>query len=556
MCSVFLHFVLVISLSAATPAADAEHSLSGSISFEGVGGGKVVLQLFGLDGPLNVERIYSGEGAAATLALDSLGDFSFQGLPAGNYILIAFIDADGDGMLDFDPPEPFGWFQTTDRLLFAPLDLRNGDISDAVIKLRLPTPFPKGGKGCDHGALRWIKGLPVLQLWGTSEERGFAHGYLVGRQIIDFFEYYILEFMIRSAKQYEEFYVPFYETRFKLPEEFRRELEAVIAGMKAEGTDMRVDLLGRDFNATDMLAINAYIERRAATPVEPVKKEECSQFAFWGAATEGSDVNGGLIAGRNMDGEIDLRKVTVSNFLTFAVEPSEPGRKRWVSTMWPGFVGTISGVNEDGFYSMENAGPTGPGPVVGGLVPCSWVERHLLETLGADATPDSVQAAMDEFRCEGGGVTSAGSLILWAVPFKGQENPAFFYEGDRNGGVMRKPAQVRPLDPNNIMGTNHYRVYGVDEKGPNYNFGRDVYCWRYQAGLAALEAWRRIGRKVGVAEMKQLLQTVASGSTEYAVIFLANERRILIADDDLKADLWDAPYMDWIEFEFDELFQR
>jgi hypothetical protein len=122
--------------------------------------------------------------------------------------------------------------------------------------------------------------------------------------------------------------------------------------------------------------------------------------------------------------------------------------------------------------------------------------------------------------------------------------------------MMRTPMQVRPLDPHNIMGTNHYRVYGVDERGPNYNFGRDVFCWRYEAGLAALEAWSRTGRKVGIAEMKQLLQTVARGSTEYAVIFLANERRILIADDDLKADLWDAPHLKWIEFEFDELFRR
>jgi uncharacterized protein (DUF2141 family) len=548
-------FVLVAILSASLATAE-ERTLSGSIVFDGSTRGETVLRLFNVDDRPRLEQIYSGESATATLSLDSPGEFSFGALPVGRYILVAFVDANGNGVLDFDPPEPLGWFQTDDDLLLAGIDLTNRNVSGVKIKLRLPAPFPENGKACEHGALLRIKGLPVLQLWGTAQERGFAQGYLVGDQIIDFFEFYVLEYMIRSAKRYEEFYVPFYQTRFSLPEEFERELDAVIAGMKAARTDMRVETLGRDFNRTDLLAINAYIERRAAMPVEPVKQEECSQFAFWGPATEGTDVRGGLISGRNMDGEIDYRKVTVSHFLTFAVEPSEPGRKRWVSTMWPGFVGTISGVNEDGFYSMENAGPTGPGQVVGGLVPCSWVERHLLETLGGDATPESVLAAMNEFRCEGGGVSAAGSVILWAVPYAGQEAPAFIYEGDRNGGMMRTPMQVRPLDPHNIMGTNHYRVYGVDERGPNYNFGRDVFCWRYEAGLAALEAWSRTGRKVGIAEMKQLLQTVARGSTEYAVIFLANERRILIADDDLKADLWDAPHLKWIEFEFDELFRR
>jgi len=32
--------------------------------------------------------------------------------------------------------------------------------------------------------------------------------------------------------------------------------------------------------------------------------------------------------------------------------------------------------------------------------------------------------------------------------------------------------------------------------------------------------------------------------------------RILVAVDDLKPDLWDAPYMKWVELGFDELFAR
>ena len=550
--------VVLFFPGASTAAAPSQEtcSLSGTVSYAGEAAGPVLIRLHRLEGGVTLEKAYGTEQAFRELKLSAPGEFRFKDLPADEYFAAAFIDLDGDGELDFDPSEPYGWYATDDHLVFAAIDLSQGDVDDVEILLRTPSRFPAAEKQIDNGALRRIKGLPVLQLWGTAEERGFAHGYLVGRQIIDFFEFYILENMVRSVAKYEDFYVPFFESRFGLPPEFEREMYAVIAGMKASGIDMCVRLLGRDFNRTDLLAINAYIERRAAKAVEPVSTKECSQFAFWGAQTEGSELRGGLIAGRNMDGEIDLRKVTVSHFLTFAVDPAEPGRKRWVSTMWPGFVGTISGINEDGLYSMENAGPSGPGPVVGGIVPCSWVQRYALENAGAEATPESVSALMGRFRCGGGGVTAAGSVILWAVPFDGQEAPAFIYEGDRNGGLMRLPAQVRPTAPTNIMGTNHYRVYGVGDKGPGYNFGRSIFCWRYAAGLAALEAWDRVGRPVGIEEMKQLLQTVARGTTEYSVIFLANEKRILIAVDDLKPDRWDAPYLEWHEYRFDELFER
>jgi hypothetical protein len=258
-----------------------------------------------------------------------------------------------------------------------------------------------------------------------------------------------------------------------------------------------------------------------------------------------------------MDGEVDLRKVTVSHFLLFAVEPSEPGRRRWVSAMWPGFVGTISGINEEGLYSMENAGGTGPGPVVDGLTPCSWVQRFMLENAGKQSTPESIAASIDRFRSAGGGAFGAGSIILWAVPYEGQSNPAFVSEGDRFGTAIRTPADVAPVCRNDIMATNHYRVYGVDPHRPGLYFGKEPSFssrWRYETGMNTLEAWRRQRKPLGTAEMRRLLQSVAHGATEYSVIFRANEMSLDVAVDDLAADLWDAPYHPWVTYEFEELF--
>jgi hypothetical protein len=469
------------------------------------------------------------------------------------------MDRDGNNKLGFDPPEPFGWFAASPGGSWDPIDLTRFDASGRDLRLRVPTAFPQTDKIVEHGALLRKKGLPVLQLWGTAEERGFAHGYLVGRQIIDFFEFYVVEDSWRSAKDYQDTFVPFLEGRFRYPEEFLNECDAVIMGMRASGIDMGVGLLGRDFNRTDLLAINAYIERRAAFPGPDPHPSSCTQVAFWGERTRGGGLDGGLVAARNMDGECDIRKVTVSHFLVFAVDPAESGRKRWVSTMWPGFVGTISGVNEEGLYSMENAGGSGPGPVPDGIVPCSWIQRFILEKQGREASPESVLEMLRPFVCSTGGITAAGSIILWAVPYAGQDSPAFVYEGGRTGFALRTPTEVRPGDPTTIMASNHHLKYGFDPGRPDESLGSPVSFssrWRYETAMHTLEAWFRRGEPLGVDQAVRILQQVAHGTTEYAVIFKANERRLLIAVDDLEPDMWDAPYCEWKDFHFDELFER
>ena len=70
----------------------------------------------------------------------------------------------------------------------------------------------------------------------------------------------------------------------------------------------------------------------------------CSQFVFWGELVDPRELPGEQpVAARNMDGECDVRKVTVTHFLLRAVEeaesPGPPGERdgrRYVSALWPG----------------------------------------------------------------------------------------------------------------------------------------------------------------------------------------------------------------------------
>ncbi|MBN1223533.1 MAG: hypothetical protein JXB23_09805 [Candidatus Aminicenantes bacterium] len=539
-------------------------SLTGNLHFDGEHAGNVIVALFKLEVPiegqvsrLSKENIYGSIDPFRTFRLEKPAEYTFDRLIPGHYSVLAFIDTDGNGALGFDPPEPFGWFTSSPGGSWDPIDITQSNATGCDFSLRVPTRFPGEDKIIEHGSLIRMQGLPVLQLRGTAEERGFAHGYLIGKQILDFFEFYIIEDSWHSAKRYQETFVPFLEGHFDYPPEFLKECDAVIKGMIASEMDMRVEVLDRDFNRTDLLAINAYIERRAAYP--GVNPSSCTQFAFWEAQTEGSKNRGGLIAARNMDGECDVRKVTVSHFLVYAVDPAESGHKRWVSTMWPGFIGTISGINEEGLYCMENAGASGPGPVPDGVIPCSWIQRIILEKQGSEASPESVIKMMKLFKCSTGGITAAGSIILWAVPFSGQISPAFVYEGGRTGFAVRLPSDVPPIESNNIMASNHHLFYGFNPERPSESLGSQVSFssrWRYETGMHTLKAWSRLGKFLGLEEAKKLLQQVAHGTTEYSVIFLANEGRVLIAVDDLKTDMWDAPYMEWKEFHFDEFFEK
>ena len=479
------------------------------------------------------------------------GKYSLQ-LEEGTYSVFAYADTNQNGRWDPDVPEPFGSYTKKSGGCFDSVVIGELNTSGLDINLKAPKHFPTERRSAPGGTFTRIKGYPVLQLSGDARARGFAHGKLVAAQIVDFFRFYILEDKLRSAGAYEDGFAKFLNSHFAYPEPFVAECEAVIDGMKASGADLHIQELARDFSLTDLYAINGYIETRAM-------RSSCTQFAAWGPRTESTDVDGGMVTGRNMDGEIDIRKVTVSHFLIYAVEPSEVGQKRYISMMWPGFVATISGINEDGLYAMENAGLTGPGDVVDGLVPIAWTMRETLAKLGSDITPPSLQRFVDRYDNSAGGVSGPGCILLFATPFVGQKHPAFVFEGDRFGDAIRTDGEVKPHLPNVLVCSNHHQKYGVDLKKPDVVFDKTPSfssLWRYESGMHKLEAWDRIDRRVGTQEMRELLQTVAHGATEYSIITRPNKLEFDVAVASMKPELWDAPYCSWTTFAFEEVFWK
>ena len=436
-----------------------------------------------------------------------------------------------------------------------------------------------------NGRLHMKKNIPVLELWGNARERGYAHGYLIAEQILDFFSYFILEGTAVSCDLYEHKWIPMFEqsvagganTPYYFEPELLQEASSVISGMRDSGVSLYLPTLNRDFTMLDLLAINSYIELEYLNKdfEDDYKKEDtvaCTQFAFWNTQTRKvPSVYGNTIVGRNMDGELDFRRATVTNFVTFAVTPSSGSK--YVSMMWAGFLGTLSGVNEHGQYLMMNYGvSSNENPEWNRVVPVNWIARQLLAYPSVPIEKANAQTALQQiqrFNAKTGGPCITGCVLFFAKPYVNgsTDSPAYVYEGDYRNGLMRLPTEADPRHIDDvILASNHYHKYGVDPRtGPHYNFGRLMYfdtLVRYQAGSSRVKSYHDVHHiKGNVSEVltEEVLQTVAHSTTEHSIVVknVGNKERWIYIALARLTDMhvgWDAPFLEWQSFKFEDFF--
>lgn len=473
------------------------------------------------------------------------------------------------------------------------------------------------------GVLKPLGNAHLLQLFGSPYEKGLAHGYLLADQIIDWLYFYQIQTNMKGNTTYYERYASWLKENQHVPDDYAEEANGLFEGMKKSGRPLFIDILGRDFVLNDIYVLNTYLEGTPASgalyswerpdpttlshkkPTTSSTFPACTQFVAWGDMTG----DGGTLAGRNMDGEIDPWYVTVSHLIVFA--HSATGRqKRFVSVMWPGHIGSLSTMNEDGLSIMLNCGSLGPGDLATNITAIEYTIRHLASTYSSkEATPSNIWASLQAFQCSTGGYSAAGSVLVFSRPshFDGQLNPdpAFVAEIDRYGGLVRRFDSNFGPEYGNIQmvaESNHFLQYGVDFSledtedftNPKFNFGQEngfSSRWRLQAVKSGLESLNRtslystttssagssnlpknppplvgLGPEYGVAK---ILRYAAHGQTEHSIGFAPEGLRsshasfrkgpiISLANADPYRNQgmqWDAPYLPLVEYSFDELFE-
>ena len=503
--------------------------------------------------------------------LEGPGFYRIPELEEGEYVLWAWADVNGDGGVNhLKYAEPSGWYQTDEHLLLAKVPVGAGQaVTDIDMRLLSPTPYPEENRsvtrGQGGGTLKTIKNNKVLHLWGTPEERGYAYGYLVGPQIVDWVEYVLVENFAGSVTFYEQEFLPYMRQHFSGNEPYYPEIDAILEGMNDSGTDMYIDLLNRNITRDDIEAdycfMLYYIIYGAFRTPPGECPTSCSSAVVWGNWTRNSELEGGLIHGKNMDGEVDLRKVTVNSLLIIAHEPAAgSGLKKIVSIDWPGFVGTFNAMNEDGLILVPHSSPSIP----------DWNATNMLdyaslfrETLQQCSTITDVKNFWESATT----TRTGGQNTAVSVPYPpGQEVfPSVTYETDSYGGVTREPGDIDPADPYCILTTNNFFKYtGVKPEAVSKVHGYHPEImpdnYRYKAMMERLDQFRGEGRTVGTTEMIELLRAAStseeySGITEYSFIGNPNKMSFALAREDLDRKILDAPFAEFTEFTFDDVFQ-
>ena len=343
----------------------------------------------------------------------------------------------------------------------------------------------------DRGELVEVRGIRVLRLEGSPRERGYAHGYLLAREVMQLFNRYG-GMIARDRGRYEDTIRREVRERFAFPDEVRAEVAGMLAGIRARlGDGGLATFLGRPIDETDLLAIQALPDWYPLA---------CSSFVAWGKLAPG-----GPVAGRNLD--FFVHPVLLENHVIIVNARSGGGataRRAWATVTWPGLVGALTGMNEDGtvaFLHDANA-PLGEAP--SGCLPRMLAARRILERAGADSPARDAMALLE------GTPTRWGGLIFVSGTRAGEiEGAAGCLERDRRGTSLRLagPAAVAPGVPA-FACTNHFRVRAKPRA-----------CGRYATMVEELRTAHAEGAAVDEAFALALMNDVAQPITLASCFF-------------------------------------
>ncbi len=290
------------------------------------------------------------------------------------------------------------------------------------------------------GTLTNIDGIDVLKLWGTNAEQGYAHGYLLGPEIIELINNIIeTEYEGMTASNYENQLIPDTDNLI-LQQQYSTELQSVLIGINARaGGQAIIPILNRNLQYEDLLVINSAGE---------LWQMNCSSFAAWDTLTE----DGNTIAGRNTDFSIPASIDLLKFFLIVRIPPEAENTNANVSIATAGQIGGSTFMNTDGVAFATHDSQGLPFTVNDDIYPQYLIYREVAE----NAKPGTVihdtetilrsrqtNYSQNMFVCFPSSEASIGSAV-------------FEYDGAinvGNGVTCRIPDETQSF----IICTNHFR---------------------------------------------------------------------------------------------------
>lgn len=110
------------------------------------------------------------------------------------------------------------------------------------------------------GVINTVEGKKVLWVWGTHQERGYAHGYLLPTHVKAMFEDYIVGHVCYGLPSVYSSLRSFYVAHYAVDAIYAEDAQAMLDGVLASGTSLYCMALNRDIDAVDVMVVNAIVD--------------------------------------------------------------------------------------------------------------------------------------------------------------------------------------------------------------------------------------------------------------------------------------------------------
>jgi len=353
-----------------------------------------------------------------------------------------------------------------------------------------------------NGQLETIDGKQVLTIWGTHTERGYANGYLMGEDILEVFNDYLLESVFMNSASDYEMARSYFIANFDVEQKYHNETDAIINGIEDSGLSIYNNTLGRDLDEIDFLVSNSILEI-AVMMKRKDKIFNCSSLSSWGQSTQQDPtLNGESIITRNLDWT--PHQTLLDNQVLIVNKPSESDEQDWMSFSFAGLIGGLSAINEQGVASFLNVGNNSSHPNPGPFHPIFFTVRNGIES--ADYNADG--------NCNAGDVAQAvedkillSDNIIQVINKNNRDTTALVIEcNNANGVAIRTMADNTIISGDNLAATNHFRkLYSP------------IYCNRYNNIADSLDvsthitvdrSWDLLAGAAGVMSNIQTIQFI------------------------------------------------
>jgi hypothetical protein len=379
-----------------------------------------------------------------------------------------------------------------------------------------------------NGSLTEVEGIPVLRLWGTSAEQGYACGYLTGPDFVDMLDALIsVRFLDITPGFYENTILPRLEGAVVLPK-YMEEFEAMLLGIhaRAKGGKAMIPELDREVKIEDLLFLNNSY----------VLYFNCSSFSAWGDMTW----DGHSIVGRNMDWNIVPESVPMTHIMTVRTPVPGSGDHGTVMIAFPGHIGCITGMNDEGVIAASHdAMGLEASPEIGSYSHM-LIFREALEKASAETAVEDIQQLL----VTRPNVFPQNMFVGLPASKAGKGSVVFEYDGALNVGsgvTLREPEAGKSF----LVCTNHF-----EKRIP------PTACWRYDTLKQALQRIESSGGRthLTVEGSWDLLKKVPIPRMllHHSVVFEPDDRIMHVA---LTENGQPAPYCRIVSFNVNELLQ-